>query len=94
MGYLILAVLAVGMNLTAFIVVYIDKQRAIKGKQRNRISEKTLWRFAVLGGAFGIYGGMQQFRHKTKHRSFVVGVPFCILLNLLIYGGVLYLMMQ
>ncbi|WP_110927177.1 DUF1294 domain-containing protein [Bacillus massiliglaciei] len=64
---------AVIMNAAAFAAMGIDKKRARNGQYR--ISEKTLWTLAVLGGAIGGYAGMKQFRHKTKHVSFKWGFP-------------------
>ncbi|WP_217279756.1 DUF1294 domain-containing protein [Bacillus sp. PK3-056] len=65
----------------------IDKKRAIK--HQYRISERTLWITAILFGAFGLFIGMQKFRHKTKHASFKYGLP---LLTLLDAGIVLYIL--
>ncbi len=50
-----------------------DKRAA--RRDRERVPEKVLFLTAVLGGSPGIYAGMQLFRHKTKHRSFVIGIP-------------------
>ena len=61
------------INLIAFNAAFSDKRRAIKG--RRRIRERTLFLLAVLGGSVGLYAGMLLFRHKTKHLSFMLGVP-------------------
>lgn len=63
----------------------IDKKRAIK--HQYRISERTLWTIAIFFGALGLYIGMQNFRHKTKHATFKYGLPALTLLEL---GIVLY----
>ncbi|MBR5872906.1 MAG: DUF1294 domain-containing protein [Oscillospiraceae bacterium] len=47
-----------------------------------RISEKALILVALVGGAFGAYGGMQTFRHKTKHAKFNIIIPALMLLHL------------
>ena len=60
-------------NLTAFCLMGRDKRRARKGAWR--ISEKTLFLAAVLGGALGGVLGMKVFRHKTRHPKFSVGLP-------------------
>lgn len=65
------------INLTAFLLIYVDKQKAIKRKYR--IPERVLLGSALLGGAFGAYFGMRVFRHKTKHAKFTIGVPVTIL---------------
>jgi len=58
----------------------IDKKKAIKN--RWRIKESTLLLFAILGGSIGSYLGMKNFRHKTKHSKFTLGIPFIIFLQL------------
>ncbi|WP_456279350.1 DUF1294 domain-containing protein [Bacillus sp. AK128] len=65
--------------------MYRDKQKAIK--QEWRTPESTLWFIALIGGAIGIWISMRRFRHKTKHLSFTLGIPFIIILQivLLIY---------
>lgn len=67
------------MNLTGFAAMGIDKQRA--RKHMWRISEKTLFLIAVLGGSLGTLTGMHLFRHKTRHWYFVVGMPAILLLQ-------------
>ena len=47
-------------------------------KPRRRIPEKTLFLVAALGGSLGVLAGMYLFRHKTKHKSFVFGVPLIL----------------
>ena len=59
------------MSVWTFIVMGYDKRQA-KEKAR-RISEKSLWTLAILGGGIGAYFGMQTFRHKTRHTSFRIG---------------------
>ena len=66
------------MSVIAFLVMGYDKSQAKKHAQR--ISEKTLWTLAVLGGGIGAYIGMQLFRHKTKHTNFRVGFLMLMLL--------------
>ncbi len=63
-------------------MMFIDKQRA--RHHAWRIRETTLFLTALLGGSLGILAGMYLFRHKTKHRSFVFGIPFILLLQLLL----------
>ena len=67
-------------NLIVFALYGLDKYKAIKDKRR--IRERTLLLCALLLGAIGAFLGMRVFRHKTKHRLFVIGVPLCILVNL------------
>ncbi len=59
----------------------IDKEKAKKGERR--ISEKSIFTFALFLGAIGIYAGMQKYRHKTKHFKFIVLIPILIFVNIL-----------
>ena len=68
------------LNLLAFLLCGIDKWKAKKA--RWRISEKTLFLSALLGGSIGLLLGMKVFRHKTKHKSFTIGVPAIFVLQL------------
>ena len=56
------------INLIGFVIMGIDKKRAIRGAFR--ISEASLFLTALLGGALGCTLGMNHFRHKTKHWYF------------------------
>lgn len=72
----------VSINFIELFAMYIDKQKAKKG--RRRIPEKTLFTFAFLGGVIGGIIGMQAFRHKTKKTRFVVGFPAILILYILV----------
>lgn len=76
MKYIILVI-----NVVAFILMGIDKLKAKKGWWR--IPEKVFFVLAVLFGAPGVWLGMYVFRHKTQHRSFKIGVPIALMLNIL-----------
>ena len=69
------------INLTAFVLMGVDKRRAIK--RLWRIPEKTLFMAAILGGSIGAILGMRMLHHKTKHLSFVFGLPAILFLQLL-----------
>ncbi|USK62102.1 DUF1294 domain-containing protein [Peribacillus asahii] len=68
------------INILAFAIMGIDKKKARNGEYR--ISERTLWIVAVIGGGTGAYLGMKQFRHKTKHASFKWGLPVLMVIQL------------
>ena len=61
------------VSLILCILMYVDKERAIKKEWR--ISEKTLLILGFFGGAIGGVLGMYLFRHKTKHNAFAFGFP-------------------
>ncbi len=67
------------VNLIAFAVMGIDKNKAKRHKFR--IPEAVLFILAIIGGSIGSIGGMYTFRHKTKHASFVFGMPFILILQ-------------
>lgn len=70
---------AVGINVIGFLMMGIDKQKAIKHKWR--IPEKTLFLTALLLGSLGIFCGMYVFRHKTRHWYFVIGIPLIFIIQ-------------
>lgn len=79
------------INVAAFFTMGTDKRRAVRKEWR--ISEKTLFLLASVGGGIGVYAGMFYFRHKTKRRSFLIGVPILTVLSLvLIIGLWIYLL--
>lgn len=79
------------INILSFISMYVDKRKAILNKYR--ISEKTLFILAMLGGGIGIYIGMYTFRHKTQHLKFSVGIPVIIIINILCILYVLHIIL-
>ncbi len=64
------------INILAFVLFCTDKFRAQNG--RWRISERTLFLSAILGGSVGAILGMKIFRHKTKHKRFAIGLPLIL----------------
>ena len=80
MKYILIYLLAI--NLAAFFLMGLDKSRARRGVWR--IPEKTLFASAILGGSIGAIAGMQIFRHKTRHKSFVAGMPAILILQIVL----------
>ena len=66
--YYLLAVSVIG----AVVCIY-DKLAAPRGWKRGR--ERTLFFWALVGGGPGVYATMLLIRHKTLHRSFMLGIP-------------------
>lgn len=71
----------IGINLLGFCLMGIDKSKARRNKWR--IREQTLFLVSLLFGSIGVLVGMYVFRHKTRHRSFVIGIPLILILQLL-----------
>ena len=81
------------INLVTFILYGADKAKAKKGKWR--IPEKTLLLFAACFGGLGAFLGMKVFRHKTKHTSFRILVPVCMIIQfILIAVGAYFLLIR
>lgn len=85
----ILAVWLVIINFISVIVCIADKSRAKRGKWRVR--ESTLWVLTILGGGAGMYLTMRLIRHKTLHKSFMIGIPLIVILQIIAVFYILYL---
>lgn len=85
------------MTLVGFLVMWADKgiarrngKAAGTGKRPwRRVPERTLFLIAALGGSVGVLLGMYALRHKTRHKSFVFGIP-AILIAQGILGWLLF----
>lgn len=82
------AVLGV-LSIIGLISMAVDKSKAKRGAWR--IPEKVLFAIAFLGGGLGSLIGMYAFRHKTKHTSFIIGIPIGAVVSVAIIYGVAYL---
>lgn len=69
-------------NSLGFLSMGIDKFKAKQGMWRTK--EKTLFLIAVFGGSIGSIVGMYAFRHKTKHNSFIFGMPIILVVQIAI----------
>lgn len=65
------------ISIIGWILPYADKKRAQNGSWR--IPEKTLFIVSALGGSAAMYASMKRYRHKTKHKRFMIGIP-CIMI--------------
>ncbi len=68
------------MSIISFTQMGIDKKKA--RSMRWRISERTLFLTAFIGGSFGALIGMYFFHHKTKHMRFVIGIPLIMIAHI------------
>ena len=85
---LILLLYVIIVNIVGFAEMGIDKRRAKRGAFR--IPEANLFLSAVIGGSIGCIAGMYAFRHQTKHKSFVFGMPAILIVQL---AAILYLLL-
>ena len=72
----------VAVNLLGIIVNCVDKYKAKRNKWR--IKEATLWIIGIIGGAPCSYLTMKLIRHKTKHKSFMIGMPLLAVVQIII----------
>ncbi|MEQ8196744.1 MAG: DUF1294 domain-containing protein [Clostridiaceae bacterium] len=72
------------INVLGLLIVLKDKKAAIK--HHWRIKEKTIFMTAFLGGSIGVFLGMELFRHKTKHKKFIIGIPLIIIVQILLFS--------
>lgn len=84
----IVAIYFIAINLFGFFIMGYDKYKAKKNGWR--VSEKTLFSIAFIGGALGISLGMRNFHHKSKKNQFKIGIPILFILNLAAYGYIIY----
>lgn len=68
------------LNVIAFSLFGLDKQRARRGLWR--IRESVLLAVTWLMGGLGAWLGMRVFRHKTQKRAFVVSSSVATVLQL------------
>jgi len=71
------------INAAALILMLVDKIKAKKNLWR--IPEKVLFFVAAAGGSVGSLVGMYLFRHKTRHFSFMLGMPLIFGVQIIIY---------
>ncbi len=70
--YLLIYIMII--SILSYLMMSIDKLKSIY--QWWRISEKTLWILAIIGGVFGIWLGMQwPIYHKAGKREFRLWIP-------------------
>lgn len=67
------------ISLLAVALTVADKQNA--AKNRRRVSEKTLFITAFLGGSVAEYITMRLIHHKTLHKRFMLGLPAIIIIQ-------------
>ena len=68
------------INAVGFGIMLYDKYLAKNNLWR--IPEKTLFGIAAFGGSVGCLLGMYTARHKTRHKSFTLGIPAILAIQL------------
>ena len=72
-------------NLLGFALMGIDKRKAINHQWR--IRERSFFLVSLLGGSLGTWAGMYCFRHKTKHGTFVIGIPLILIIQVAVMAA-------
>ena len=75
------------INALGFAIMLWDKYLA-KNNLR-RIPERSLFGIAVFGGSLGCILGMYTARHKTRHKSFTLGMPAILIVQIVLLYFVL-----
>lgn len=87
----ILACWLVFINLVTFLVFGFDKWKAKRSEKKEgvrRVPEKNLFLMALVGGSVGALLGMKVFHHKTLHKTFKLGIPLILALQIILPFGV------
>ncbi len=86
---LLLAYLAVISVISVLACLY-DKAISGLNKVKLRIPEKSLFLWSLLGGSLAMYVTMCLVRHKTKHLSFMIGIPLILILQIALIVWLVY----
>ena len=78
------------VSLISIIVCIYDKKISKRGNVRLRVPEKSLFVWSLFGGSVAMYITMRLIRHKTKHKSFMLGIPAIIILQAALMGVLIY----
>ena len=88
----ILTGIVIVLNVTAFIFMFRDKQRA--GKQKKRIAEVYLFLWAICLSSLGILAGMLLCRHKIRKWYFLLGIFFALIQNFVFLTVIVYFLLK
>ena len=78
------------ISICSIVVCAYDKIISHKNNVKLRIPEKSLFVWSALGGSLAMFVTMQLIRHKTKHISFMVGIPVIICLQAILVFALVY----
>ena len=83
MFFVILVSYVAAVNIAAYFLMRVDKQRA---KQKEwRIEESLLLTLCFIGGFMGMHLAMERYRHKTQHWQFRLAVILSAVLWLIFF---------
>ena len=70
------------INIFTMYTFFLDKSKDKNKKWR--IKESTLFLLSITGGSLGALLGMKLFKHKTKHWYFKYGIPFILIVQIIL----------
>ena len=79
------------ISLISIVVCIYDKKVSKKNRVELRIPEARLLGLSALGGSVAMLVCMLIIRHKTKHKTFMLGIPLMIVIQTIGVFALLYL---
>ena len=70
------------VNTLSFVLMWVDKQRSLKGKERAPEVYFFLW--AVMFGSLGVFLGIFTFHHKTRKIYFPLGIGLLLIQQIIL----------
>ncbi len=81
LSWLVLITYVAVISVISVIICLYDKSISKFRRANLRTAEKTLFILSALGGSVAMLITMLLTRHKTKHLSFMLGIPLIIFLQ-------------
>ena len=78
------------VSLCSIVVCIYDKMISKRNNVKLRIPEKSLFIWSAVGGSVAMFITMRLIRHKTKHLSFMIGIPAIIILQAALIFALVY----
>ena len=69
------------VSLCSIVVCVYDKKISKKNNVKLRIPEKSLFIWSAVGGSVAMFITMKLIHHKTKHLSFMIGIPVIFIIQ-------------
>ena len=79
--WLILGIYVAVISLLSIIVCIYDKKISKRNNVKLRVPEKSLFIWSAVGGSVAMFVTMLLIRHKTKHASFMIGIPVIFIIQ-------------
>lgn len=78
------------VSICSIVVCIYDKKISKRNNVKLRVPEKSLFIWSAVGGSVAMFVTMLLIRHKTKHASFMIGIPVIIILQAALIGALVY----